>query len=220
MKKTDDKLENVNRTLTLQEKATNNETYKHIFEVERLMQSVLCQLQERMTSHDQSKLELPEVSIFTKYTPKLKGTTYGSEKYKQHLKEMGVALDHHYERNRHHPEHQKLWRCPVCQSIFDESEAKEYSSSAESGLDTYRFCTKCTPYEGDLTEIILKPYVGIEGMTLVDLIEMLCDWVAATLRHADGNIEESFKHNRERFGISEQLITIFRNTVREYLQER
>src|SRR5690554_941138 len=27
---------------------------------------------------------------------------------------------------------------------------------------------------------------GINGMTLLDLIEMLCDWKAATERHADG----------------------------------
>jgi hypothetical protein len=41
------------------------------------------------------------------YTPKLKGTTYGSDEYNEFLKEMKSGLDHHYKNNRHHPEHHK-----------------------------------------------------------------------------------------------------------------
>jgi hypothetical protein len=55
--------------------------------------------------HDQTKLESPEKEIFDEYTPKLKNTTYGSEEYSKYLKEMKIALDHHYKNNRHHPEH-------------------------------------------------------------------------------------------------------------------
>lgn len=29
----------------------------------------------------------------------------GSEEYKEYLKELKVALDHHYQNNSHHPEH-------------------------------------------------------------------------------------------------------------------
>src|SRR3970040_1780650 len=32
---------------------------------------------------------------------------------------------------------------------------------------------------------------GIAGMSLLDLVEMLLDWKAATLRHADGDIKKS-----------------------------
>jgi hypothetical protein len=56
---------------------------------------------------------------------------------------------------------------------------------------------------------------GIEGMSLLDIIEMLCDWKAATLRHADGDIMKSIELNQERFGLSGQLRRIFENTVRE-----
>ena len=56
---------------------------------------------------------------------------------------------------------------------------------------------------------------GIDGMSLLDLIEMFCDWQAATLRHADGNIEKSIEINRERFGMTDQLHSIFINTLRE-----
>jgi hypothetical protein len=54
---------------------------------------------------------------------------------------------------------------------------------------------------------------GIDGMNIVDLIEMFCDWKAATLRHDDGNINRSIEMNAVRFGISPQLKQIFKNSV-------
>jgi hypothetical protein len=42
---------------------------------------------------------------------------------------------------------------------------------------------------------------------------MLCDWIAAVKRHADGDIGKSITNNQGRFGISPQLSQIFRNTV-------
>lgn len=78
---------------------------------------------------------------------------------------MGVALEHHYKNNRHHPEHFKN---------------------------------------------------GIEGMTLVDLCEMISDWKAATLRHDDGDILKSIEMNQQRFGYTDELKQILINTVNEY----
>lgn len=54
---------------------------------------------------------------------------------------------------------------------------------------------------------------GINDMTLIDLIEMFCDWKAASERHNDGNIRKSIEVNGKRFGMSNQLITIFENTI-------
>lgn len=54
---------------------------------------------------------------------------------------------------------------------------------------------------------------GIWGMNLVDLIEMVCDWKAATLRHDDGDIRKSIEVNKKRFGYSDELKHIFLNTV-------
>ena len=53
----------------------------------------------------------------------------------------------------------------------------------------------------------------IQGMNLIDLIEMLCDWKAATLRHNTGNIKKSLGINQKRFGYSDELKQIFENTV-------
>lgn len=55
---------------------------------------------------------------------------------------------------------------------------------------------------------------GINGMTLVDLIEMLADWKASTERHADGSLAKSLTIQKERFGISDQLAAVLENTAR------
>jgi hypothetical protein len=57
---------------------------------------------------------------------------------------------------------------------------------------------------------------GINGMTLVDLIEMLADWKAATERHDDGSLARSLEIQRDRFGISDQLLRILHNTALRY----
>lgn len=56
---------------------------------------------------------------------------------------------------------------------------------------------------------------GIAGMSLLDVIEMLCDWTAASERTRQGSITQSLVHNKQRFGISDQLASILENTVRE-----
>lgn len=141
------------------------QTYEHKQNVSIYISSIIRNLLTRGILHDESKLKSPEVEIFTEYTPKLATSTYGSDEYKDFLEEMGVALEHHYKKNRHHPEH------------FDN---------------------------------------GIKDMNLVDLIEMLCDWKAATLRHNDGDILKSIEHNQKRFGYSDELKQIFINTVNHY----
>lgn len=60
---------------------------------------------------------------------------------------------------------------------------------------------------------------GIESMTLVDLIEMLSDWKAATQRNKNGNIEKSLDINSKKYNFSPQLKCIFENTIREYFRD-
>ena len=56
---------------------------------------------------------------------------------------------------------------------------------------------------------------GVDGMSLLDVVEMLADWKAASERHTDGDILRSLEINRERFGLSDQLYNILLNTLRE-----
>ena len=126
------------------------------------MNGIISELMTRQEEHDQTKLESPEVEIFEKYTPRLRGCEYGSKEYRENMKGMKVAIDHHNQHNRHHPEH------------FPD---------------------------------------GISDMDLVDLIEMICDWKAASMRHNTGNIYKSIEINQDRFGYSDELKSIFRNTA-------
>lgn len=54
---------------------------------------------------------------------------------------------------------------------------------------------------------------GIKGMNLISLLEMIIDWLAATKRHADGNIIRSIEINQKRFGYGDELKEIFLNTL-------
>lgn len=140
------------------------ETYEHIAEVRALLLRAAMELMERAHEHDRSKLVEPELSAFDEFTPKLRETTYGSEEYEGYRRSMGVALQHHYAENRHHPEH------------FAD---------------------------------------GIRAMNLLDVLEMLCDWIAASRRHQDGDVRRSIEINRERFGYGDEIETLLLNTLEE-----
>jgi hypothetical protein len=54
---------------------------------------------------------------------------------------------------------------------------------------------------------------GIAGMNLIDVVEMLCDWIAATKRHDDGDIRRSLEIQQERFGYYDHIKRLLLNTV-------
>lgn len=54
---------------------------------------------------------------------------------------------------------------------------------------------------------------GILGMSLIDIVEMLCDWLAACRRHDAGDIRKSIEINQDRFQYSDELKAIFHNTI-------
>ena len=57
---------------------------------------------------------------------------------------------------------------------------------------------------------------GLNDMNLLDLLEMLVDWKAASLRHKDGDIIKSIEINGERFMVAPQLERILINTIRDF----
>lgn len=61
---------------------------------------------------------------------------------------------------------------------------------------------------------------GVAGMSLIDLIEMVCDWLAAIKRSERGDVYKSLEINKQRFGISDQLAQILENTVYFLLSEK
>lgn len=194
---------------------STNDTLEHVEKVREHMQHVIRGLTIRQSLHDKSKLEEPEKSVFDATTPRLAASTYGSDEYKGFLKEMKPALDHHYAHSSHHPEHY-CWHCPICDRSYSNKQAPMQERTAGVDGEDHRFCPNCCGnsviWEAELE---YKPDSGVAGMSLLDLIEMLCDWKAATERHNDGSIARSLKINRERFNISDQLQSILENTARE-----
>ena len=57
---------------------------------------------------------------------------------------------------------------------------------------------------------------GVDGMNLLDIVEMFYDWKAATVRAKNGDIRKSIIANKERFKMSDQLVQIFMNTVNDH----
>lgn len=155
------------------------DTYEHIGKVRGYLTLAIANLLDRANAHDASKLVDPEREAFDRMTPKLAGLTYGTDEYRASLVELGVALEHHYAHNNHHPEHH--------------------------------------------TE-------GVAGMTLLDLIEMLVDWKAASERmrkpmpaapgrkeapQYDSDFSRSIALNQERFGYTDEMRAILMNTATE-----
>ncbi len=145
---------------------------------------MIVDLHGRSLVHDASKVQSPEKEGFEEFTKKLATSTYGSEEYKGFLAEMKPLLDHHYAANDHHPEHYGSDVCVQCGRRSDDP------------------CTCGGPR---------RP--GVERMSLLSLLEMVCDWKAATLRHNDGDIRRSIEINQKRFGYSDELKQIFLNTL-------
>lgn len=83
------------------------ETLKHIKKVQMYLNDAAIEILKRANKHDDSKLESPEKELFDKYTPVLAKLKYGSDEYKESLKNLKPALDHHYKHNSHHPEYYK-----------------------------------------------------------------------------------------------------------------
>jgi hypothetical protein len=148
------------------------ETQEHIDRVRYFIGRAQGDLDRRMAEHDASKLVEPELAAFDEATPKLANLTYGSAEYKESLKALGPALQHHFEHNDHHPEHYPM---------------------------------------------------GVNDMSLLSLLEMLCDWRAASERMKQrtddpakvANFRVGLDHNFDRFGIQPQLAMILINTARE-----
>lgn len=54
---------------------------------------------------------------------------------------------------------------------------------------------------------------GVQGMDLLQLLEMICDWKGASQRQAGGDLARSIEISAERFGIDDQLKQVLLNTA-------
>jgi hypothetical protein len=138
---------------------------KHRNGVHWLINQIINELNIRSLNHDLSKYSDEERPIFQSIV--FTDVKYGTPEYYDRLNLLKEATGHHYEENRHHPEHFKD---------------------------------------------------GLRDMNLIDLIEMICDWMSAAKNYNNtGNIYQSIKIGQKRFGYDDTLKKILLNTVK-YLE--
>jgi len=192
-------------TLTQEQEAANFHTFRHIEKVRNYLNIFVSSLLRRGEKHDQSKLESPEVELFTEMTPILSGLTFGTPEYEESKAKLGPALEHHYAKNRHHPEH---WPSVECKDA-DLLEKHLATLDEETQPELVRV----------LKEHIDSLRSPLNNMSLLDHSEMLCDWKASSERHNDGNIRKSIEHNARRFGMSKQLVNVYRSTLEVFTDD-
>lgn len=94
---------------------------------------------------------------------------------------------------------------------------KDALNGLEYGTDEY--CAALEPFKTIINHHYLQNdhhpehfQAGIDDMDLLQIIEMVCDWKAASTRNSESLIP-SLGASFERFGIGEQLGLIIHNTV-------
>lgn len=83
---------------------SSKDTLLHIKKVNGYLIDASIEFLERAKKHDASKLCSPEIEYFDNAAD-LSKLTYDSPEYKESLKSLKPALDHHYANNSHHPAH-------------------------------------------------------------------------------------------------------------------
>ena len=125
-------------------------------------QKFVQELGVRANAHDASKRVEPEASVMREWIPVRRSCEFGSAAYNDAMGAMEPALQHHYEANRHHPEH----------------------------------------FAG-----------GVAKMGQLDLLEMLADWKAASLRQPGRPFATAFATSCERFHVAASLRSTLDETV-------
>ena len=165
----------------------------HNNNVQNNMADAITEIVRRMANHDQSKYSKEEYDLVIG-KPYLQTLEYNTPEYKEGLARVQSAVANHYEQNSHHPEHFTQWECNGCFKVF------------ENPPDSLH-CDEC------LCEIF-EQNIGIRGMSLLDLLEMACDWQAAAVEHGS-DFMTSIERNIERFNLSPEMQDILKSTGRE-----
>lgn len=84
---------------------STQDTQEHIDKVRVYLYKAQLELMTRGLVHDASKLVSPEKEYFDRETPFLAGLEYNSDAYREGVKRLKPALDHHYANNSHHPQY-------------------------------------------------------------------------------------------------------------------
>lgn len=78
----------------------------HKNNVKEVMSIIIDELNDRVDTHDNSKMEEPELSMFIKFLSEIKNYKYGTKEYNDFVA-TNEYCKHHFDANNHHPEYFK-----------------------------------------------------------------------------------------------------------------
>lgn len=154
--------ENKNNTAYTEQEYIQD-TMKHIHLVQQYMSKFADELLVRAEQHDASKLEEPEKSIFMDNTLAFRQIKFGTPEYKEHLKKVQVALDHHYANNRHHAEYhpngvRDMNLLDIVEMIADwKASAEKYDGDI---IHSIKQCKKRFGFSDELEQIFINTVVS------------------------------------------------------------
>ncbi len=150
------------------------DTLLHMREVDENMQKVIGELQQRASSHDNTKLQETEFDAFLTTREDFKKASYGTPEYQKCIDAIKPAIDHHYKHNRHHTQHTEkgvngMTLIDLIEMLADWKAAERRAANKQTLEDT--FSKACEKYG-------IKPQLAhILQNTLLSLgwIEYGCD---------------------------------------------
>lgn len=205
----------------MEPKDSRPDTEAHINRVQELLGDCVINLSERGEVHDASKLQEPEKSAFDRLAGlKLSGMKYGSPEYRECLRAEKPAIQHHYAANSHHPEFYQKRDGGVLAIVLRAAADEQLAQAQGVTVDLPDPEAKARDAIIELAKLNRSCADQIEssvnGMSLLDIIEMLVDWKAASERmEGGGDIMRSIELNVERFALNPQMANILINTARE-----
>ncbi len=93
-------------------------------------------------------------------------------------------------------------------SVYGSEEYKQFLQEMKPALDNHYKENKS--HHPDLYPN------GIRDMDILDMVEMLIDWKAASERHETGDINKSIDIQKQRFNLPDELVDIFKNSVKTF----
>lgn len=151
---------------------------RHVTELRSALLRVQQDLEARAVRHDVSKFSPEEFPGFARINSTARKHPYGSEEYRAAIRAEKDTVDRHQRGNSHHPE-------------YHEARVRE----------DLRRTTSESPGPG-LKWVVPVEIEGVDVMPWLDVIEMVCDWWAATQTYGTTPWKEVLEKQKARWNWS------------------
>lgn len=171
----------------------------------------------RYTKHKKDSKETYEPDVDLRIDDQLKKTAESIIKHKKSVKrrllfvidEIKKRADHHDDSKLDYPELGWL-------VAMDKEGRVPYGSDAYFEKQKRWECFFKHHYDGNTHHPDHFGLEGTHGMTIIDLVEMMCDIISYSDELESTKVFDLVNEQAERFGLSEELADILKNTITTY----